>query len=237
MSEPRAAVIVFPGSNGDRDLLEALTVAGFDAYLHPSASPLPGDVTLAGLPGGFSYGDYWRAGMLASREPAVRGLSELVAAGGLVLGVCNGFQILVEAGLLPGALADNDPAGFRHQWVTVVRTEAEGGPWFSRVPPGSHLRLPIANGEGRYVHPEGLAAVRDRVPLVYEENPNGSLGAIAALLDPTRRILGVMPHPERASDLDLGSDDGLAVFAGARDWLVSGRTEAAASPVPSGGLR
>jgi phosphoribosylformylglycinamidine synthase subunit PurQ / glutaminase len=237
MTDPRAAVIVFPGSNGDRDLLEALVLAGFDAYRHPSASPLPGDVTLAALPGGFSYGDYWRAGMLASREPAVRGLPDLVATGGLVIGVCNGFQILVEAGLLPGALADNDPAGFLHRWVTVTRTDADGGPWFSEVPPGSRLRLPIANGEGRYVHPDGFAAVRDRVPLVYDENPNGSLGSTAALLDPTGHVLGVMPHPERASDPDLGSSDGLAVFAGARDWVTSGRVEVAAASASRGGTR
>jgi phosphoribosylformylglycinamidine synthase subunit PurQ / glutaminase len=228
MSDPRAAVIVFPGSNGDRDLLEALVTAGFDAYLHPSASPLPGDVTLAGLPGGFSYGDYWRAGMLASREPAVLDLPGLVEAGGLVIGVCNGFQILVEAGLLPGALADNDPAGFRHEWVTLLPTDAATGPWFSEVARSARLRLPIAHGEGRYLHPDGFGAVADRVPLVYEDNPNGSMGDAAALLDETGRILGIMPHPERASDADLGSDDGLAFFASARAWLVSAEARASA---------
>ena len=220
MSDPRAAVIVFPGSNGDRDLLEALRTAGFDSFPHPSDEPVPQDIDLAGLPGGFSFGDYWRAGMLASREPAVRSLTRLVDRGGLVIGVCNGFQILVEAGLLPGALSYNDPAGFRHRWVTVRYPIETDSPWFAGVSPGATLRLPIAHGEGAYFHPGGFEAVRDRAPLLYEENPNGSVGDIAALLDDTGRVLGIMPHPERASDADLGSADGLALFAGAREAVA-----------------
>jgi len=215
VSNPRAAVIVFPGSNGDRDLLEALRAAGFDSFPHPSGQPLPDDIALAGLPGGFSYGDYWRAGMLASQEPAVRGLAGLVGRGGLVIGVCNGFQILVEAGLLPGALSYNDPAGFRHRWVTVRCILETDSPWFRNVPSGATLRLPIAHGEGSYFHPGGFDAVASHAPLLYEENPNGSVGDVAALLDDTGRVLGIMPHPERASDLDLGSADGLRLFEGA----------------------
>jgi len=227
MSGLRAVVVVFPGSNGDRDLGEALEAAGFDVGFHPSGEHLPEGISLAGLPGGFSFGDYWRAGMLASREPAVTDLPALVAAGGLVLGVCNGFQILVETGLLPGALSYNDPAGFRHRWVTVRRTEV-AGPWFGALPSGNTMRLPIAHGEGAYHHPDGAAAVAGRVPLVYEDNPNGSMGNVAALLDDTGRILGVMPHPERASHPALGSDDGLALFTGARAWI-----EAARAAVPA----
>jgi phosphoribosylformylglycinamidine synthase len=208
-------VIVFPGSNGDRDLLEAFGAAGFDAFCHPSGLPVPADVSLAGLPGGFSFGDYWRAGMLASQEPAVRSLGALVQRGGLVIGVCNGFQILVEAGLLPGALSYNDPAGFRHRWVTVHCAFESDSPWFGAIPPGARLRLPIAHGEGSYFHPGGFDAVASRAPLLYEKNPNGSVGNVAALLDDTGRVLGIMPHPERASDTDLGSADGLALFAGA----------------------
>lgn len=221
MTRPGAAVVVFPGSNGDRDLLEALGTAGFDAFPHPSGEPLPEDVAVAGLPGGFSFGDYWRAGMLASQEPAVRGLGSLVARGGLVIGVCNGFQILVEAGLLPGALSYNDPAGFRHRWVTVRCTVTTDSPWFREIPPGTVLRLPIAHGEGSYFHPGGVAAIADRAPLVYEDNPNGSIGSVAALLDESGQVLGIMPHPERASDPVLGSGDGLRLFQGARESLAS----------------
>ncbi|MDP2624314.1 MAG: phosphoribosylformylglycinamidine synthase I [Actinomycetota bacterium] len=234
MSDPRAAVIVFPGSNGDRDLLEALRAAGFDSFPHPSGQPLPDDVALAGLPGGFSYGDYWRAGMLASQEPAVRSLSSLIDRGGLVIGVCNGFQILVEAGLLPGALSYNDPAGFRHRWVTVRCALETDSPWFRNVPNGATLRLPIAHGEGSYFHPGGFDAVASHAPLLYEENPNGSMGALAALLDDTGRVLGIMPHPERASDPDLGSEDGLSLFTGAFGAVarhpspVAGKNEVAA---------
>jgi len=223
MSNPPAAVVVFPGSNGDRDLLEALTATQFDAFLHPSGEPVPTGVALVALPGGFSFGDYWRAGMLASHEPAVAGLEKFVGAGGLVVGICNGFQILVEAGLLPGALSYNDPAGFRHRWVTVRRTRVDG-PWFGQLPPGATMRLPIAHGEGAYYHPGGAEAVSARVPLVYDDNPNGSIGDVAALVDDTGRILGVMPHPERASHVALGSDAGLALFTGAREWIESNRS-------------
>jgi phosphoribosylformylglycinamidine synthase len=221
VSGPRAAVIVFPGSNGDRDLLETLRTAGFDAFPHPSGRALPEDVVLAGLPGGFSFGDYWRAGMLASQEPAVRSLDHLVDRGGLVIGVCNGFQILVEAGLLPGALSYNDPAGFRHRWVTLGCAFDSDSPWFGAVPAGTRLRMPIAHGEGSYFHPGGFDAVAAHAPLLYEDNPNGSVGSVAALLDGTGRVLGIMPHPERASDSDLGSGDGLRLFAGAYEWLAS----------------
>ena len=219
MSDPRAAVIVFPGSNGDRDLLEALGTAGFDSFLHPSRRPLPDDIALAGLPGGFSFGDYWRAGMLASQEPAVRSLAGLIDTGGLVIGICNGFQILVEAGLFPGALSYNDPAGFRHRWVSVRYALEADSPWFRDLDPGATLRLPIAHGEGSYFHPGGFDAVRSQAPLLYEENPNGSVGDVAALLDATGRVLGIMPHPERASDPDLGSEDGSMLFSGARSWV------------------
>lgn len=226
MTGPRALVVVFPGSNGDRDLLEALERAGFDAGLHPSSQALPEGVRLVGLPGGFSYGDYWRAGILASQAPAVQSLPALVAGGTLVIGICNGFQILVEAGLLPGALATNAPVGFRHRWLELEVQHGVASPWFTGVAPGARLRMPMAHGEGRFVRGtgaegkgEGAQACGLRVPLRYVENPNGSHADAASLLDPTGHILGVMPHPERASDPVLGSEDGLQLFVAARKYL------------------
>lgn len=220
---PSAAVLVFPGSNGDRDLLEALNLSGFSARLHPAQQALPQDVQLVGLPGGFSYGDYWRAGMLASRARAVQSLPALIAAGGLVIGVCNGFQILVEAGILPGALSYNQPPRFVHRWIEVEVTAAAArshSPWFRQSRVGSRLRLPIAHAEGRYVHPQGDAVIATRVPLVYCENPNGSLADTAAVLDDSGRVLGIMPHPERACELVLGSDHGAALFRSAQQFLT-----------------
>ncbi len=221
---PHAAVVVFPGSNGDRDLLEALNLSGFSARLHPAHMALPADVELVGLPGGFSYGDYWRAGMLASRARAVQSLPAWLAAGGLVIGVCNGFQILVEAGILPGALSYNQPPRFVHRWIEVEVTPAavrNKSPWFRQARVGDRLRLPIAHAEGRYVHPQGEDVIATRVPLVYCENPNGSLADTAAVLDDSGRVLGIMPHPERACEAVLGSDAGAALFQSARQFLTN----------------
>ena len=221
MTSFQAAVIVFPGSNGDRDLYETLQRAGFAPFYHPANLPLPTDsaLRLAALPGGFSYGDYWRAGMLASQAPAVLSLAALVQAGGLVVGVCNGFQILVESGLLPGALRHNTPPGFRHRWVHVEVTGVRPSPWFWQIPPGTRLHMPMAHGEGNYFHPEGAEAIVPSVPLTYVKNPNGSLADAAALLDSTGQVLGIMPHPERAADPDLGHSDGLRLFTAAHSWL------------------
>jgi phosphoribosylformylglycinamidine synthase subunit PurQ / glutaminase len=212
--KPRAVVVVFPGSNGDRDLYETLERAGF-AVRYQSSDEIVRDAELVGLPGGFSYGDYWRAGMLASQAKAVQSIRDVVDKGGLAIGICNGFQILVEGGLLPGALSYNDPPGFRHRWLTVEKQPAMQSPWFAEMNDGEQLRLPMAHGEGNYYHPGGAGALEGHVPLVYTRNPNGSLGDTAALLDATGRILGIMPHPERASDPDLGSADGMKLFRSA----------------------
>ena len=218
-TSPKATVIVFPGSNGDRDLAETFTRAGFDASYLPSDQALPPDSQVVGLPGGFSYGDYWRAGMLASQAQAVQGLVSFVQQGGLVIGICNGFQILVESGFLPGGLRYNDPPGFRHRWVRLRATACRPSPWLHGIPKGTTLSMPMAHGEGNYFHPDGPEAVQHSAPFVYEQNPNGSMGHAAAMLDPSGRVLGIMPHPERASEPDLGSDDGLEIFRAAHRWL------------------
>lgn len=221
-AKPVAVVVVFPGSNGDHDLFETFERAGFRTRMLASDDILPPDADVVGLPGGFSYGDYWRAGMLSSQAKAVQCLPDHVSRGGLVIGVCNGFQILVEAGLLPGALTYNRPPGFLHRWVTLKAIAARPSPWFSTTPPGTTLRVPLAHGEGNYFHPAGPAGLTGVVPLVYEANPNGSLQNAAALLDPTGHILGLMPHPERASEPDLGSADGLRLFQAAVAYAESG---------------
>ncbi len=216
----KAAVIVFPGSNGDRDLFEALCLAGFQVEYLRDSEEIPGDVALVGLPGGFSFGDYWRAGVLASRARAVRSLAAFHASGGLVIGICNGFQILAEAGYLRGALSYNSPPRFLHRWVSVHVTEtAQRSPWFSTIPTATKLRLPIANAEGCYVAPLDAGSLVPRIPLCYERNPNGSQLDAAAVTDETGRILGIMPHPERAIDLLLGSQDGLRLFESAYRFL------------------
>ena len=220
-----AAVIVFPGSNGDRDLFEAFERAGFAAGYQDSRQPVGKEVAVVGLPGGFSYGDYWRAGMLACQAPAVVSLRDHVERGGLVIGICNGFQILVEAGLLPGGLRFNDPPGFRHSWLTLEVRDVRGAqdsPWFAGIPAGTRLRMPRAHGEGNYFHPDGAEAIAPHVPVVYTDNPNGSIGDTAGILDETGRILGIMPHPERAADPDLGSDEGLALFVAAHRAVTAG---------------
>ncbi len=222
LTPPSAAVVVFPGSHGHRDLFEALALAGFAPHYHPAAEPLRKDLALVGLPGGFAYGDYWRAGVLASRAAAVRDLPDFVAQGGLVLGICNGFQILIEGGLLPGALCVNDPPGFVHRFDEIVVTSAAArSPWFVEQKVGTRLRWPIAHGQGRYVHCDAPANFLDRVPLLYRQNPNGSLLNTAALLDETGRVLGVMPHPERAIDSLLGSTDGLPLFQAAYRYCIA----------------
>lgn len=215
----RATVIVFPGSNGDRDLLETFMRAGFETSYHDSRAPLPPGLHLVGLPGGFAYGDYWRAGMLASQAAAIHGIKAHVDRGGLVIGICNGFQILVEAGLLPGALRNNEPNPvYHHRWIEIEHVGKHDSPWLASSAPGQRLRIPMAHGEGNYFHPEGPDAIRDRIAFRYVDNPNGSMGDAAALLDPTGRILGVMPHPERASLPLLGSDDGANLFEAAHRY-------------------
>ena len=217
--QPKAVVIVFPEATVTATSFETFEAAGFETSYVKSHEHLPEDVNVIGLPGGFSYGDYWRAGMLASQAPAVLDIGDRVEKGALAIGICNGFQILVESGYLPGALTYNTPPSFRHRWIHLEVREAVSTPWLHGLEPGTKLFMPMAHGEGNYYHPEGDEAVKARSPLAYTKNPNGSNADAAAMLDTTGRILGIMPHPERAADATLGSDDGLAIFKAARAWF------------------
>ena len=156
--------------------------------------------------------------MLASQAPAVLDIGDRVEKGALAIGICNGFQILVESGYLPGALTYNTPPSFRHRWIHLEVREAVSTPWLHGLEPGTKLFMPMAHGEGNYYHPEGDEAA-SALSLAYTKNPNGSNADAAAMLDTTGRILGIMPHPERAADATLGSDDGLAIFKAARAWF------------------
>jgi phosphoribosylformylglycinamidine synthase len=213
----KAAVIVFPGSNCDRDMAVALRGAGFDvAMVWHKDTALPGGLDLVALPGGFSFGDYLRCGAIAARAPVMGAVAAFVQGGGHALGVCNGFQVLLEAGLLPGALMRNTGLKFICRPVALtVETTASG---FTRgYAPGQRITLPVAHHDGCYIADDAtLAALRDedRVALRYAEPVNGSVGQIAGVLSANRRVLGLMPHPERAADAALGSRDGAALFAG-----------------------
>jgi phosphoribosylformylglycinamidine synthase len=219
----KAAVIRFPGSNCDQDCHLVLREFGVDvSYVWHKESSVAG-YDLIVLPGGFSYGDYLRCGAIARFSPVMQGVKEATAAGTLVLGICNGFQILCEAGLLPGALIRNRHLHFicEHRWV---RVEDIANPFLQESRTGTLLDLPIAHGEGCYV--ADAATLNElnrhgRVLLRYTDergaandagNPNGSAENIAGICNAARNVFGLMPHPERACDPRLGSTDGRAIF-------------------------
>ena len=222
----RVGVVVFPGSNCDRDTLHGLTVAGAEPVelWHEQAS-LDG-VAAVVLPGGFAYGDYLRAGVIARFSPVMRAVAAFAVEGGLVLGICNGFQVLAEAGLVPGALLRNRSLRFLGRDVTIA-AERLDTPFTHALGERRPLRMPIAHGEGcyyaddatldalerdgqvlfRYVRQDGSPADGDD-----RANPNGSLRAIAGVLNAPGNVAGLMPHPERASEQILGSDDGIGIL-------------------------
>jgi len=226
MAQLKFGVLVFPGSNGDTDCLYLLnTVLGV-----PTEPVWHGERRLAGydcliLPGGFSYGDYLRAGAIARFSPVMGALRAFAAAGGPVLGICNGFQILTEAGILPGALLRNRELAFSSRPIQVrVEPDATATPFTSGVAGGAIWRLPIAHGEGRYfAAPETLAEIEAQRQVVLRycdpdgalseaANPNGSSHNIAGICNAAGNVLGLMPHPERAGEAHLGMADGLHLF-------------------------
>jgi phosphoribosylformylglycinamidine synthase len=213
---PRVAVVVFPGSNDDRDAAWALGAVGAEPVLVWHEEPeLPDGTGAVVLPGGFSYGDYLRAGAIASLAPALRAVREFAAAGGPVLGICNGFQILCEARLLPGVLRPNRQLEFICRDV-AVRVESAASPLLARCAVGQELVLPVKHGEGAWFVDEGTyvrLAARGQIVLRYAEDVNGSLGNVAGLVNEAGNVLGLMPHPEHAVDPLLGSADGGLLLA------------------------
>ena len=217
-------IVVFPGSNCDHDAYHAAKhVLGQDAeFVWHKATELPGvDVVI--LPGGFSHGDYLRTGAIARFSPVMDAVTRFAAAGGPVLGICNGFQILLEAGLLPGAMLRNRGLKFRCEHVHV-RVEQTDTPFTVACRPNQILRIPIAHGEGNYfTTPDELRRLEHNRQIVFryvtasgevsdEANPNGSASAIAGICSERRNVVGLMPHPERACELSIGSADGLVMF-------------------------
>ena len=231
----KIGVVVFPGSNCDHD--------GYHAFRHvldvPTEFLWHGDEDLKGsdlvfLPGGFSYGDYLRSGALAALSPVMAAVKRHAERGGLVLGVCNGFQVLVEAGLLPGALRRNASLRFLHRDVHL-RVERDDLPFTRALTKGDVLRLPIAHGDGDYQDfPAALDALEAAGQVVFryvspsgevdpanpEWNPNGSARAIAGVTNSRGNVLGMMPHPERAIEAMLGNTDGLDLLRGTVDWMA-----------------
>lgn len=206
----RVGVVVFPGSNCEHDVVEALAGLGAAAELLWHGDRSVGDVDAVVLPGGFAHGDYLRPGAIARFSPIMAPITEFAAAGGPVVGICNGFQVLTEAGLLPGALQKNSGARFICTPVEVVVASAQSALTRNAVV-GDVLRLPINHFEGNYTcSPETLSELQgdDRVVLRYVDNPNGSTDDIAGVCSAARNVVGLMPHPERACDPLLGSDDG-----------------------------
>jgi phosphoribosylformylglycinamidine synthase len=245
----RIGVVVFPGSNCDRDTLDAFARAGAEpvALWHERAT-LEG-VAAVVLPGGFAYGDYLRAGVIARFSPVMRAVAAFAGEGGLVLGICNGFQVLAEAGLVPGALLRNRSLRFLGRDVLIAAERLDTPFTHALAAAGRPLRMPIAHGEGcyfadeatldelerddrvlfRYVDAEGdRAADDDRVA-----NPNGSLHAIAGVIAPGATVAGLMPHPERAADSILGSEDGAGIIRSLVDSAAKAASRAS-NPVGVG---
>lgn len=222
----RVGVVVFPGSNCDHDAWYAVSHnLGHSAEYIWHDSDSVGDVDAVILPGGFSYGDYLRCGAISKFSKVMSAVREFAARGGLVLGICNGFQILIESGLLPGALLRNRDLRFVCRDVTV-RVETTNSPFTCSATKGQQLRLPVAHGEGCYFADEATLdalETQDRVILRYLDNPNGSLRDIAGICSEGRNVMGMMPHPERASDPLLGSTDGRVILESMVQSLVGAR--------------
>lgn len=233
---PRVAVIGFPGSNGDHDAVHSLNHdVGVEAILIDYRDRTLDGFDAVVLPGGFSYGDALRCGAIARFAPVMEPLKAFAERGGPVLGICNGFQVLTEAHLLPGALLRNKTLRF-HCFQTQLRVEASISPWLSRCNAGEQLTLPVAHGDGAYFVDVGTLATLERqgqIALRYvgaehqgarsEVNPNGSVAAIAGITNARGNVFGLMPHPERATNRLIGGVDGLRILSSLHDMSVTRR--------------
>jgi phosphoribosylformylglycinamidine synthase len=213
--QPRVGVLQFPGSNDDRDALWALAALDAEALLVWHAETELPDLDAVVLPGGFSYGDYLRCGAIARFAPAMDAVAEFAAEGGLVLGICNGFQILCEAGLLPGVLRRNESLSFVCRDVTLV-VERTDTPFTTRCSHGQRLTIPVKHGEGCWYADDSLYAeleAKRQIVLRYGESVNGSRNDVAGVVNERGNVLGLMPHPEHAVDPLLGSADGALILS------------------------
>ena len=216
----KAAVIVFPGSNCDRDLAEGFRKAGLDVQMvwHKDTA-LPSDIDIVGIPGGFSFGDYLRCGAIAANSPICREVKAHVERGGYALGICNGFQVLTETKILPGALLRN--GGLKYIGLSVAESQSI----FPRgYEAGETIRIPIAHHDGNFTADAetlDMLEAEGRVAFRYTDNPNGSDRDIAGILSSNRRVLGMMPHPERACDPAQGNEDGARLFAHLAEALTA----------------
>lgn len=232
-------VLQFPASNCDQDAIHAIRTLGHEAdYIWHKEESL-GDVQAVIVPGGFSYGDYLRCGAIARFSPVMQAVKKFAEDGGLVIGICNGFQVLCEAGLLPGALVRNKGLQFRCEQV-LLKTVNRNTPFTSNIPADKLLRVPIAHGEGCYfADDETLAKLKDNNQILWQyadpdgeitedANPNGSINNIAGISNPTHNVAALMPHPERACQDLLDSADGNLIFESMIAKVVGTPTEAAA---------
>jgi phosphoribosylformylglycinamidine synthase len=232
-AKPCVSVVVFPGTWSERDFLHvAGSVLGWDVRLvwHTDGSLADADAVV--LPGGFAHGDHLRTGAIARFSPIMGAVEAFASAGGPVIGSCNGFQVLTEAGVLPGALMRNDHLEFRCEWQTLrVENAGASAAWLGDLADGEVIRLPISHGEGRFVADAATLDALEhggRVVLRYadeagvvtdEANPNGSDRGIAGIVNDRGNVLGLMPHPERASEPEVGGTDGLRLFRSLERWL------------------
>jgi phosphoribosylformylglycinamidine synthase len=226
-------VVVFPGSNCDRDVQTAARAAGYEAdFIWHAATAVDGFDCLV-LPGGFSYGDYLRTAAIARFSPVMAAVAEFAASGRPVIGICNGFQVLLEAGMLPGAMLKNTSCRFLCK-AQRIRVESARTPFTLKLRPGQVITLPIAHGEGNYyADSETLAQIERHGQVVFrycnesggatpESNPNGSLGNIAGVCNEAGNVLGMMPHPERAGEQILGGADGRLILDSVAQWVQGG---------------